>query len=143
MVNDKKPSSKHRVDILESRPIRLTENYFDSEDGRKVPMVVKDAWKKLRGEILSLRREVSEDEEKLKYTVGTKKKTQSGGDGHHPAVTGLSIGGAKEVVDYFLDIAAYGDKVAQGFLDLPFIDGGITAIIATCAAFFARGSRNK
>ena len=106
-------------------------------------MVVKDAWKKLRGEILSLRREVSEDEEKLKYTVGTKKKTQSGGDGHHPAVTGLSIGGAKEVVDYFLDIAAYGDKVAQGFLDLPFIDGGITAIIATCAAFFARGSRSK
>ena len=106
-------------------------------------MVVKDAWKKLRGEILSLRREVSEDEEKLKYTVGTKKKTQSGGDGHHPAVTGLSIGGAKEVVYYFLDIAAYGDKVAQGFLDLPFIDGGITAIIATCAAFFARGSRSK
>ena len=143
MVNNKKPSSTHRVDILESRPIRLTEDYFDSEDGRKVPMVVKDAWKKLRGEILSLRREVSEDEEKLKYTVGTKKKTQSGGDGHHPAVTGLSIGGAKEVVDYLLDIGAHGDKIAQGFLDLPFIDGGITAIIATCAAFFAKGSRKK
>ena len=58
MVNNKKPSSTHRVDILESRPIRLTEDYFDSEDGRKVPMVVKDAWKKLRGEILSLRRDM-------------------------------------------------------------------------------------
>ena len=143
MVNNKKPSSKQRADILESRHIRITEDYFDGEDGRKVPMVVKDAWKELRREILDLRREVSRDEEKIKYGTTTKKKTDSGGEGHHPAVTGLTIGGAKEVVDYLLDIGAHGDKIAQGFLDLPFIDGGITAIIATCAAFFARGSRKK
>ena len=106
-------------------------------------MVVKDAWKELRREILDLRREVSRDEEKIKYGTTTKNKKQSGGEGHHPAVTGLTIGGAKEVVDYLLDIGAHGDKIAQGFLDLPFIDGGITAIIATCAAFFAKGSRKK
>lgn len=129
--------------MLNSRHIRITEDYFDGEDGRKVPMVVKDAWKELRREILDLRREVSRDEEKIKYGTTTKNKKQSGGEGHHPAVTGLTIGGAKEVVDYFLDIGAHGDKIAQGFLDLPFIDGGITAIIATCAAFFAKGSRKK
>ena len=129
--------------MLNSRHIRITEDYFDGEDGRKVPMVVKDAWKELRREILDLRREVSRDEEKIKYGTTTKNKKQSGGEGHHPAVTGLTIGGAKEVVDYFLDIGAHGDKIAQGFLDLPFIDGGITAIIATCAAFFAKGSRKN
>ena len=129
--------------MLNSRHIRITEDYFDGEDGRKVPMVVKDAWKELRREILDLRREVSRDEEKIKYGTTTHNKKQSGGEGHHPAVTGLTIGGAKEVVDYFLDIGAHGDKIAQGFLDLPFIDGGITAIIATCAAFFAKGSRKK
>ena len=129
--------------MLNSRHIRITEDYFDGEDGRKVPMVVKDAWKELRREILDLRREVSRDEEKIKYGTTTKNNKQSGGEGHHPAVTGLTIGGAKEVVDYFLDIGAHGDKIAQGFLDLPFIDGGITAIIATCAAFFAKGSRKK
>ena len=129
--------------MLNSRHIRITEDYFDGEDGRKVPMVVKDAWKELRREILDFRREVSRDEEKIKYGTTTKNKKQSGGEGHHPAVTGLTIGGAKEVVDYFLDIGAHGDKIAQGFLDLPFIDGGITAIIATCAAFFAKGSRKK
>ena len=109
--------------------------------GRGIPMVVKDSWKELRTEILDLRREISRDEEKIKY--GTKKTSKSNGDGHHPAITGLSIGGAKEVVDYILDIGAHGDKIAQGFLELPFIDGGITAIIATCAAFFAKGSRSK
>ena len=136
-------STKRKPDVLNSRHIRITEDYFDGEDGRKVPMVVKDAWKELRREILDLRREVSRDEEKIKYGTDTKKKTQSGGDGHHPAVTGLTIGGAKEVVDYIMDIGFHGDKIAQGFLDLPFIDGGITAIIATCAAFFAQGSRKK
>ena len=129
--------------MLNSRHIRITEDYFDGEDGRKVPMVVNDAWKELRREILDLRREVSRDEEKIKYGTTTHNKKQSGGEGHHPAVTGLTIGGGKEVVDYFLDIGAHGDKIAQGFLDLPFIDGGITAIIATCAAFFAKGSRKK
>ena len=136
-------STKRKPDVLNSRHIRITEDYFDGEDGRKVPMVVKDAWKELRREILDLRREVSRDEEKIKYGTTTHNKKQSGGEGHHPAVTGLTIGGAKEVVDYLLDIGAHGDKIAQGFLDLPFIDGGITAIIATCAAFFAKGSRKK
>ena len=66
MVNNKKPSSKQRADILESRHIRLAENYLEGDDGRGVPMVVKDAWKELRREILDLRREVSRDEEKIK-----------------------------------------------------------------------------
>ena len=143
MVNNKKPSSKQRADVLESRHITLAESYLDGEEGRAIPGVVRNAWKELRTEILDLRREISRDEEKIKYGTAPKKKTQSGGDGHHPAITGLSIGGAKEVVDYLLDIGAHGDKIAQGFLDLPFIDGGITAIIATCAAFFAQGSRKK
>ena len=139
----KKLGTKTKIDVLTSRHIRLAEDYLEGDDGRKVPIVVKDAWKELRTEILDLRREVSRDEEKIKYGTGAKKKTQSGGDGHHPAVTGLTIGGAKEVVDYIMDIGFHGDKIAQGFLDLPFIDGGITAIIATCAAFFAQGSRKK
>ena len=141
MAEHKKPSTKRKVDVLESRHIRLAEDYLDGEQGRKLPGVVGDAWKELRTEILSLRREVSRDEEKIKY--GVKKSKESNGDGHHPAITGLTIGGAKEVIDYIFDIASAGDKVAQGFLDLPFIDGGITAIIATCAAFFAKGSRSK
>ena len=141
MAEHKKPSTKRKVDVLESRHIRLAEDYLDGEQGRKLPGVIGDAWKELRTEILSLRREVSRDEEKIKY--GTKKTSKSDGDGHHPAITGLSIGGAKEVLDYILDIGAAGDKIAQGFLELPFIDGGITAIIATCAAFFAKGSRKK
>ena len=139
----KKPSTKTKVDVLTSRHMRLAEDYLEGDDGRGIPMVVKDSWKELRIEILDLRRELSRDEEKIKYGTNTKKKTQSGGDGHHPAVTGLTIGGAKEVVDYIMDIGFHGDKIAQGFLDLPFIDGGITAIIATCAAFFAQGSRKK
>ena len=143
MAEHKKPSTKTKVDVLTSRHMRLAEDYLEGDDGRGIPMVVKDSWKELRIEILGLRRELSRDEEKIKYGTDTKKKTQSGGDGHHPAVTGLTIGGAKEVVDYIMDIGFHGDKIAQGFLDLPFIDGGITAIIATCAAFFAQGSRKK
>ena len=141
MAEHKKPSTKRKVDVLTSRHMRLAEDYLEGDDGRGIPMVVKDSWKELRIEILDLRREISRDEEKIKY--GTKKTSKSDGDGHHPAITGLSIGGAKEVVDYILDIGAHGDKIAQGFLELPFIDGGITAIIATCAAFFAKGSRSK
>ena len=141
MAEHKKPSTKIKADVLESRHIRLAEDYLGGDEGHKVPGIVRDAWKELRTEILSLRREVNRDEEKIKY--GTKKTSKSNGDGHHPAITGLSIGGAKEVVDYILDIGAHGDKIAQGFLELPFIDGGITAIIATCAAFFAKGSRSK
>jgi len=141
MAEHKKPSTKRKVDVLTSRHMRLAEDYLEGDDGRGIPMVVKDSWKELRIEILDLRREISRDEEKIKY--GTKKTSKSNGDGHHPAITGLSIGGAKEVVDYILDIGAHGDKIAQGFLELPFIDGGITAIIATCAAFFAKGSRSK
>ena len=141
MAEHKKPSTKIKADVLESRHIRLAEDYLGGDEGHKVPGIVRDAWKELRTEILSLRREVNRDEEKIKY--GTKKTSKSNGDGHHPAITGLSIGGAKEVVDYILDIGAHGDKIAQGFLELPFIDGGITAIIATCAAFFAQGSRKK
>ena len=143
MAEHKKPSTKTKVDVLTSRHMRLAEDYLEGDDGRGIPMVVKDSWKELRIEILGLRRELSRDEEKIKYGTDTKKKTQSGGDGHHPAVTGLTIGGAKEVIDYIMDIGFHGDKIAQGFLDLPFIDGGITAIIATCAAFFAQGSRKK
>ena len=141
MAEHKKPSTKRKVDVLTSRHMRLAEDYLEGDDGRGIPMVVKDSWKELRIEILDLRREISRDEEKIKN--GTKKTSKSNGDGHHPAITGLSIGGAKEVVDYILDIGAHGDKIAQGFLELPFIDGGITAIIATCAAFFAKGSRSK
>jgi len=58
-------------------------------------------------------------------------------------VTGLSIGGAKEVLDYILAIAVEGDKIGQGLLELPFIDGGITAIIATAAAWLAKGNKKK
>ena len=36
-----------------------------------------------------------------------------------------------------------GDTVTLGFLDLPAINGGITAIIATVAAFLAKGSGEK
>ena len=141
MVQRKKPDPRKKVDVLESRNIHLAEDFFEGEEGYKIPQLVKSGWKDLRAEIFRLRREVDKDEEKIKY--GVKKSKESNGDGHHPAITGLTIGGAKEVIDYIFDIASAGDKVAQGFLDLPFIDGGITAIIATCAAFFAKGSRSK
>ena len=62
-------------------------------------------------------------------------------NGHHPAITGLSIGGAKEVLDYVFGIGFKGDTDTIGFLALPFIDGGITALIATIAAFLAKGSK--
>ena len=48
----------------------------------------------------------------------------------------------KELIDLFLAIATQGYRYSQEFLELSFIDGGITAIIAASAAWIAKGSRN-
>ena len=135
-----KRRSPAQKDILESSTITRADEVLrnSAAGGENIPPIIGDAIRVLKQEISTLRFQ-SAGKGALIPSKGVKPDSPP----THPAVTGLSIGGAKEVLDYILDIGAAGDKVAQGFLELPFIDGGITAIIATCAAFFAKGSRSK
>jgi len=43
-------------------------------------------------------------------------------------------------LDWILAIATENDRYGQEFLQLSFVDGGITAIIAATAAWLAKGS---
>ena len=123
-------------DILESGIIKRADEIV-SHDGN-IPPIVKDSLKALKSEIENLRTVNKAHDSKV-----TQSLNKPADKGHHPAVTGLSIGGAKEVLDYIFGMGFAGDAATLGFLALPAIDGGITAMIATAAAFLARGSGEK
>ena len=132
-MNDRK--THH--DVLDSKTVRGADDFIDSEEGHQVPLVVKTAYENVKKE---LRRLVRVTKEKQDTPVVRRKKVKED-SGHHPAVTGLSVGGFKELIDWILAIATEGDRYGQEFLQLSFVDGGITAIIAGVAAWLAKGSK--
>jgi len=123
-------------DVLESPTITRAEAVLKDSD--TISPIISDAIRVLKQEITTLRFQGT-----TKGGQTSSKSVKPVSSGTHPAVTGLSIGGAKEVLDYILAIAVEGDKIGQGLLELPFIDGGITAIIATAAAWLAKGNKKK
>ena len=128
---------KRPVDILDSRTIQRAEELLDSRtEAHTVPRVMREAFLTLRTELVRQRRE----REMGVLDVKPKEKKKAS-NGSHPAITGLSIGGAKEVLDYVFLMGFEHDRKILGFLDLPFIDGGITALIATVAAWFHHTNR--
>ena len=126
-MNDRKT----RHDVLDSKTVRGADDLIDSEEGHQVPLVVKTAYESVKKE---LRRLVRVTKEKQDTPVVKRKKVKED-SGHHPAVTGLSVGGFKELIDWILAIATENDRYGQEFLQLSFVDGGITAIIAGVAAW--------
>ena len=135
-----KRRSPAQKDILESSTVTRADEVLrnSAAGGENIPPIIADAIRVLKQEISTLRFQ-SAGKGTLIPSKGVKPATPP----THPAVTGLSIGGAKEVIDYILAVAVEGDRIGQGLLELPFIDGGITAIIATVAAWLATGKKKK
>ena len=131
-----KRNTPPKRDILESGTVKRAEEIINYDEN--VPPIVKDSLKALKSEIVNLR--IIARTHGSRVVQSTNKPVN---EGSHPAVTGLSIGGAKEVLDYIFGMGFAGDTATLGFLDLPAINGGITAIIATVAAFLAKGSGKK
>ena len=121
---------KKTYDVLSSSKVVRAEQLLGSGD---VPPVVRDAHLELKSEIVKLRmsREIA----------AAKPKTDNSPT--NPAVTGLSVGGAKEIIDYFLLIATESDPIGRDLLGMSFVDGGITAIIATVAAWISTKPKTK
>ena len=127
-----------RGEVLDSHIVRATEDLLnDRDEGYKVPRVMREGFLALRTELVRQRREREMGVLDARPTAKKKKENS----GSHPAITGLSIGGAKEVLDYVFLMGFEHDRKILGFLDLPFIDGGITALIATVAAWFHHTNR--
>jgi hypothetical protein len=124
--------NKKRGDILDSQTVLAAENMLnDPEEGYKVPRIMREGFLALRKELVRQRRE-----KEMGHLDAKPKGKKAESNGSHPAITGLSIGGAKEVLDYVFQAGFGHDRQIMGFLDLPFVDGGITALIATVAAWF-------
>ena len=121
---------KKTYDVLRSSKVVRAEQLLGSGD---VPPVVRDAHLELKSEIVKLRmnREIAAA------------KPKADDSSTHPAVTGLSVGGAKEIIDYFLLIATESDPIGRDLLGMSFVDGGITAIIATVAAWITTKPKPK
>ncbi len=135
-----KRKSPAQKDILKSSTVTRADEVLrnSSTGGEGIPPIIADAIRVLKQEISTLRFQSAAKGGRIPSKAVKPAATPT-----HPAVTGLSIGGAKEVLDYILAIAVEGDRIGQGLLELPFIDGGITAIIATAAAWLATGNKKK
>ena len=120
---------KKSTDILRSSRIVRAEEVLHEGD---VPPIVREAHQILKSEIVSMR---------MSREIAKNKPDERKNNGTHPAVTGLSVGGAKEVVDYFLFLAATGDPYAKDLLEMSFVDGGLTALIATIAAWISKPTK--
>ena len=118
-------------DILKSSKIVRAEQVMQSGD---VPPVVRDAHNELKSEVVKLR---------ISREIAAAKPKAADESSTHPAVTGLSVGGAKEVIDWFLVLATEGDPYGTQLREMQFIDGGITAIIATVAAWITGKPKGK
>ena len=128
--------NKRPYDVLASRQVEAADNFIAGEHGHEVPLIIKTAYEKVKQELRRLNRIQKQKDEVPK--VSKKQKEQNG---HHPAITGLSVGGFKELLDWMLAIATEGDKYGREFIELSFVDGGLTAIIAGFAAWLAKGSK--
>ena len=120
-------------DILKSSKIVRAEQVMQSGD---VPPVVRDAPNELKSEVVKLR---------MSREIAAAKPKAADESSTHPAVTGLSVGGAKEVIDWFLALATEGAPYGTQLREMQIIDGGITAIIATVAAWITgpKGKKKK
>ena len=124
-------------EVLDSHIVRAAEDLLnDRDEGYKVPRVMREGFLALRKELVAQRRE-----REMGVLDAKPKAKKKESNGSRPAVTGLSIGGAKEVLDYIFQTGFGHDRQILGFLELPFIDGGITALIATVAAWFHHTNR--
>ena len=133
-----KKIKRHREgNVLESRKVESADEWIEGEHGHEVPLVVRSAYEDVKKEVRRLQRGKPE----MPALPSRAKQAATESNGAHPAVTGLSIGGAKEVIDYVFGIGFGSDTATMGFLALPFIDGGITALIATIAAFLAKWNK--
>jgi len=121
---------KSTTDILRSSKIVRAEQLLRDAD---VPPIIREAHQTLKAEIIQLR---------LKREIAAA-KPKADDNVTHPAVTGLSVGGAKEIIDYFLLIATESDPIGRDLLGMSFVDGGITAIIATVAAWITTKPKPK
>ena len=117
-------------DLLRTAKIARAEEMLRSDD---VPPIVRDGFQALKSEIIQMR---------LKREIAAA-KPKADDNVTHPAVTGLSVGGAKEIIDYFLLIATESDPIGRDLLGMSFVDGGITAIIATVAAWITTKPKPK
>ena len=121
---------KKLKDVLHSsNVVRATELLRNDQDVHKA---IKDGFFELKHEIVDSR---------LARQIAKNKPDERKNNGTHPAAVGLSVGGAKEVVDYFLALASTGDPYAQDLLAMSFVDGGLTALIATIAAWVTKPTK--
>jgi hypothetical protein len=121
---------KHIKDVLRSsNVVRATDLLATDPDIHKA---IKDAHYELLNEIVGMR---------MSKEIAKNKPDERKANGPHPAAVGLSVGGAKEVIDYMLAIAATGDPYAQDLLAMSFVDGGLTALIATIAAWATKPNK--
>ena len=131
-----KRNTPPKRDILESGIIKRADEIVSNS--KNISPIVKNSLTALKSEIEKLRAINKAHTSRTSHNLN-----KPDDKGHHPAVTGLSIGGAKEVLDYIFGMGFAGQYTTLGFLALPAIDGGITAMIATAAAFLAKGSGEK
>ena len=127
MVPKKSPS-----DVLRSSKVVRAEQVLRDDSG-DVPPIVRDAYQILKSEIVQLR--LSRESERAKP------KQVADDSSVHPAVTGLSVGSAKEVVDWCGALLVEGDPYGTQLLSMTFVDGGITAVLATVAAWISKSNR--
>lgn len=121
---------KHIKDVLQSSNVVRAQELLSTD--QDIHKAVKDGFFELQHEIVGMR---------MARQIAKNKPDQRKDNGTHPAVTGLSVGGAKEVVDYFLALASTGDPYAQDLLAMSFVDGGLTALIATIAAWVTKPNK--
>jgi hypothetical protein len=121
---------KHIKDVLQSSNVVRAQELLSTD--QDIHKAVKDGFFELQHEIVGMR---------MARQIAKNKPDQRKDNGTHPAVTGLSVGGAKEVVDYFLALASTGDPYAQDLLSMSFVDGGLTALIATIAAWITKPNK--
>ena len=123
---------KHIKDVLQSSNVVRAQELLSTD--QDIHKAVKDGFFELQHEIVGMR---------MARQIAKNKPDQRKDNGTHPAVTGLSVGGAKEVVDYFLALASTGDPYAQDLLSMSFVDGGLTALIATIAAWITKPNKKS
>ena len=123
---------KRIPDLLRTAKIVRAEEMLRSDD---VPPIVRDGFQALKSEIVQMR---------LNRQVEAAKPKQVADDSSvHPAVTGLSVGSAKEVVDWCGALLVEGDPYGTQLLSMAFVDGGITAVLATVAAWITKSKGKR
>jgi hypothetical protein len=121
---------KHIKDVLQSSNVVRAQELLSTD--QDIHKAVKDGFFELQHEIVGMR---------MARQIAKNKPDERKNNGTHPAAVGLSVGGAKEVVDYFLALASTGDPYAQDLLAMSFVDGGLTALIATIAAWATKPNK--